>query len=87
MTAKKIDELVKGDFACVTGFGTANVVHEHHEVVRVTNLYIVSTGRSNLGPGMSERRHRRDSGSSVPRGDGYGGTYIHASCKRRKVAG
>lgn len=74
--------LKAGDRVCVVGFGTANLVHKHHVVTSVTQLYVNTEWRSERG--AVKYRHRKDDGRSTPRGDGYGGTTLHLTCQRPK---
>lgn len=70
-----------GQRVCVIGFGTAGMLHEHHEVVRLTKLYVISAK-----PGATwTRRHRLDSGRSSPGGTSYGGTDIYPTCQQPKT--
>jgi len=69
-----------GQYVCVIGWGTAAPVHEHHEVMRLTKLYVISVKPRTA----RERRHRLDNGHS-PGGTSYGGTTIHPTCQRPKT--
>lgn len=81
---KKAAELVKDDFVCIVGYGTANMLHEHGKVLRLTKMYVVAlVTSSNLNRTGGSRRFRRDNGKSTPYG-GYGGTEIHSTCQRPK---
>lgn len=73
-----LNDITKGQRLCVTGRGTANLVHRHVTVTGVTKLYINSTYR-HRGTTYKDR-HRRDTGLSTPY-DPYGGTYIYTTCK------
>lgn len=64
---------------CVVGFGTANIVHEHHTVTRFTATLIIV--QRIVGGRTAERRFRRTDGRS-PGGDGYGGTEVYPACRR-----
>jgi hypothetical protein len=83
IAAKQSADLTLGDGVCVRGWGTANIVHEHGQVARVSQLYLtVKITWSNLHQGAATRRYRRDDGHSVPRHN-HGGTTIGAACARR----
>jgi hypothetical protein len=89
-TAKKPAELTVGDAVCIRGFGTASIVHEHGQVVKVSNLYLtVKITWSQLNQGAGTRRFRRENGASVPHGNGYGGTTVspRSSCAAQHTAG
>lgn len=77
MTA--VPEWREGQRVCVLGYGTTGGTHEHHTIVRLTGLYVIS---AKAGTDWT-RRHRRRDGRS-PGGSGYGGTTIAATCQRPK---
>lgn len=78
----EVTGIKKNDVVCIEGYGTANILHEHHVVTGVTKLYVKSTSTwSNVNKRPVSRRHRRDNGKSTPLGE-YGGTEIYTTCQR-----
>lgn len=80
-----LEGVKKGDRVCIAGRGTANIVHAHAEVERLTKTMIIVSympkGRSPLLPPI-ERRYRftgREVGASE-----YGGTHLDVKCQRKK---
>jgi hypothetical protein len=78
-----------GQRVCVVGRGTANVVHSHPMVTKVTPTQIVTVKTVKRG-GSSwdvERRYWRDSSAREVGGDEWGGTTLHTACQRPKPKG
>lgn len=69
-----------GDGVCVVGRGTANLVHAHYRVVRLTKTMII-VAREVSGREV-QRRYRFD-GREVGASE-YGGTHVARKCQRPK---
>lgn len=76
-----LTEVTVGQRLCEVGRGSANRIHRHAVVKRLTKLYIVTEFKNK--DGTHEKKFRRDSGRSVPYSD-YGGSSLHTACQRPK---
>lgn len=72
-------DLSVGQRVCVIGRGTANLVHAHYAVTRLTAKQAVV---SRVFKGRTvERRYWLSTGREVG-GSEYGGTSVHTTCQR-----
>ncbi len=72
LPATNADELTRGQMVCVRGWGTANIVHLHRTVQKLTAHQIVLND-------YTVRYRRRDLRSMG--GDSYGGSTLSAVCQ------
>jgi hypothetical protein len=76
-------EFELGQRVCIIGRGTANLVHRHARIIRITKtMYVaeyVLRGRT------IDRRYRITDGREVGASE-YGGSSMHAICQRPKAS-
>lgn len=81
----RLQDIKPGDPVCIVGRGTANVVHIHARVQRLTKTMIIveyPRPRATALDAPLERRYRFD-GREVGMSD-YGGSYVDTVCQRKK---
>lgn len=75
-----LNDIKIGDRVCIAGRGTANLIHRHGTVNRLTKTMIIVAYTNNGAP--AQRRYRSD-GREVGASE-YGGSHLDVKCQRPK---